>query len=218
MKKTLLFDLDGTIIDSGPGITTCAQYALQHFEIEEPDLSKLKFFVGPPLMDSFQGHYGFSESQAHEAVEKYRERYHKTGIFECELYEGAAEVLRNLKQKGYQIALASSKPESSCKQILEHFDILKLFDEVVGAEMNGPRNAKKDVLLEALRRLEKTAAECILIGDTRYDAIGAAEMSMECIGVSYGYGTKEELENEGAKVVLNHIKEVEAYLEKYEAL
>jgi phosphoglycolate phosphatase len=216
MKKTILFDLDGTLVDSGPGITKCAQYALDHFGIHEPETEKLAFFVGPPLMNTFMEHYGFSEEQAKQAVAKYRERYHKTGIFECELYPDVEEVLATFKEKGYRTALASSKPESSCKKILEHFSILSYFDEVTGAEMNGPRNEKVDVLIEALRRMEKKPEECVLIGDTRFDAIGAAKLNMECIGVSYGYGTAEELLAEGAKVVLPSMKEVERYLVEHE--
>ena len=140
----------------------------------------------------------------------------KTGIFECELYPDVEEVLVTFKEKGYRTALASSKPESSCKKILEHFSILSYFDEVTGAEMNGPRNEKVDVLIEALRRMEKKPEECVLIGDTRFDAIGAAKLHMECIGVSYGYGTAEELLAEGAKVVLPSMKEVERYLVEHE--
>lgn len=214
MTKTILFDLDGTLVDSGPGITKCAQYALDYFGIHEPQTEKLSFFVGPPLMHTFMVHYGFSEEKAKQAVVKYRERYHKVGIFECELYPDVAKVLCSLKEKGYTVALASSKPESSCKQILEHFSIFKYFDEVTGAEMNGPRNEKVDVLVEALRRMKKEPDECVLIGDTKFDAIGAAKLGMECIGVSYGYGTKEELAAEGAVTVLSSMKEVECYLEK----
>lgn len=213
--KTILFDLDGTLVDSGPGITKCAQYALAYFGIDEPELSKLEFFVGPPLKNTFMGHYGFPEKKAEEAVEKYRERYHKVGIFECTLYPDVREVLESLKKKGFEIALASSKPETSCKQILEHFDILKYFDEVVGAEMHGPRNEKKDVLEEALHRLGKSAKECVLIGDTRFDAIGAEEIGMECIGITYGYGTEDELKRAGASAIFSDLKEVECYLEEH---
>lgn len=213
--KTILFDLDGTLVDSGPGITKCAQYALAHFGIEEPELSKLEFFVGPPLKKTFMGYYGFSEEKAEQAVVKYRERYHKVGIFECTLYPDVKEVLASLKEKGVEIALASSKPEISCRQILEHFDILKYFDEVVGAEMHGPRNEKKDVLKEALRRLGKSAKECLLVGDTRFDAIGAGEVGMDCIGVTYGYGTEDELREAGVSVVFSSMKEVECYLEEH---
>lgn len=211
--KTILFDLDGTIVDSGPGITACAQYALKHFEIEEPDAAKLRFFVGPPLAYTFMEHYGFSKEQAEEAVEKYRERYHTIGIFECELYPGVKETLQYLKEKQFTIALASSKPEPSCHRILEHFGIAEYFDEIVGAEMHGPRNDKKDVLIEAMRRLQKEPQECILIGDTRFDAIGAKEVGMECIGITYGYGTKEELLHAGVIAVFDRITEVEKYLE-----
>lgn len=215
MIKTVLFDLDGTLVDSGPGITRCAQYALDYFGIHEPEAEKLSFFVGPPLVNTFMGHYGFTEEQAKQAVDKYRERYHKIGIFECELYPEVPEVLASLKEKGYTVALASSKPETSCKKILEHFSILSYFDEVTGAEMNGPRNEKVDVLIEALRRMERKPEECVLIGDTRFDAIGAAKINMACLGVSYGYGTKEELMAEGAVSVVSSMKEVERYLAEY---
>lgn len=211
--KTVLFDLDGTIIDSALGITTCTQYALRSFGIEETDFTKLRRFIGPPLMDSFPRYYQFSQEQARAAVEKYRERYHTIGIFECELYPDVEIVLRQLKSHGYQIALASSKPEVACKRILEHFGIDTYFDEIVGATLDGRIDTKIEVLCEVLQRVPiADKKEVLLVGDTIFDAVGAKEAGIDCIGVSYGFGTREELIDNGALVVCNSMKEVGDYI------
>ena len=213
--KTILFDLDGTLINSKPGITKCAQYALAAFGIEEPDLDKLEFFIGPPLVESFQKHYGFAPDQARLAVDKYRERYHAVGIFECELYPGVEEALRTLKNAGYRIAMASSKPEVSCRQILEHFGLISYFDEVAGATLDGRLDSKISVLREVMRRMEITdVSEACLVGDTRFDVLGAKEAGMDCLGVTYGFGTKEELLACGAVAVVNSMEEVRKYFVK----
>lgn len=211
--KTVLFDLDGTIIDSALGITTCTQYALRAFGIEETDLSKLRCFIGPPLMDSFPRYYQFSEEQARAAVEKYRERYHTIGIYECELYPDVEIVLQQLRAHGYQIALASSKPEVSCKRILEHFEIDKYFDEIVGATLDGKIDTKSQVLCEVFKRLQITdKKEILLVGDTIFDAVGAREAGIACLGVSYGFGARKELLDNGAVAVCNSMKEVGDYV------
>ena len=136
--KAILFDLDGTLIDSSEGITKSAQYALSHFGIDEPDRNSLFFFIGPPLINTFMEHYGFTKERALEAVEKYRERYNKIGIFECSLFPGVRECIEALKAAGYRIGLASSKPEKSCERILEHFGILDMFDIEGANRVNVP--------------------------------------------------------------------------------
>lgn len=138
--NTILFDLDGTLIDSSEGIIKCVLYTLDFYGIKEPDTAKLYRFIGPPLSESFERYYGFSHEKAYEAVQKYRERYNTTGIFECKLYPGVEKCIRTLKEQGYRIGMASSKPEVSCKRILEHFGILPLFDDVVGATFDGTRD------------------------------------------------------------------------------
>lgn len=196
--KAVLFDLDGTLIDSSEGIIKSALYALSHYGIEEPDTDKLYQFIGPPLSDSFQKLYGFSPEQAKEAVEVYRESYHKTGIFQCSLYPGVEDCIRLLRQQGYRIGLASSKPEESCKRILEHFDILSLFDQVVGATFDGTRDKKEDVLREVFRRWEDLSPEeMCLIGDTIFDVEGANLVGMPCIAVTYGFGNLQQMKAAG---------------------
>ncbi len=215
--KAILFDLDGTIINSEEGITKCVQYALKAYGVEEPDLKKLLCFIGPPLEPVFQERYGMTEEEAWNAVLKYRERFDEKGIFECCLYDGVAAVIRSLKQKGYVLALASSKPETACRRILEHFELLPYFDEVVGSTLDGSISTKEEVLEELGRRMEHmqiTKEQMCLIGDTKYDAAGAKAFGIRCIGVSYGFGTREELLTAGAEAVFEQIGEVERYIEE----
>ena len=137
MKKYFLFDLDGTLTDPKVGITTCVQYALQSFGIQEPDLDKLEPFIGPPLKESFMEFYGMDGEQADEAVEKYRERFNDKGIYENEIYPGMARMLQILSGKGFRLAVASSKPTVYVERILEHFGIRQYFKAVVGSELDG---------------------------------------------------------------------------------
>ncbi len=213
MKKTILFDLDGTLIDSSVGITTCVQYALRAFDIEVSDLNSLKCFIGPPLADSFQTHYQFTPENAARGVEKYRERFDVFGIYECELYSGIEKMLRALKSAGYQLGVASSKPEGSCRQILERFEIADCFDEIVGATLDGSRSSKVSVLQEAIKRLNlKDLSAVCLVGDTLFDVLGAKEAGISCIGVAYGFGERVDLIENGVVTVCDSPQEVEAYI------
>ena len=177
MYKAILFDLDGTLTDSGEGITKSVQYALEKVGKPEPDLQKLRIFVGPPLLEQFQEYAGIDEETARKAVEIYRERYAPVGIYENELYPGIPEMLSGLKQRGYKLAIASSKPENFVKIVAEYFHIDSYFDEMVGSEPEG-------------RRTNKT------------------EAGLECIAVSYGYGTEEELKNAHPFKIVNSAEEI----------
>lgn len=197
--KAILFDLDGTLIDSSEGITKSVQYALKHLGIQEENLEKLYPFIGPPLIDSFERHYGLAEEAAKEAVVYYRERYADIGIFECRLYPGVREVLMQLKQQGYRIGMASSKPEEACRRILEHFEILEEFDDVVGASADGRISTKEQVLAEVFRRWEDIPSqEMCLIGDTIFDVEGANSHNIPCVAVSFGFGDMDEMLAAGA--------------------
>lgn len=214
MIKAVLFDLDGTMINSEEGITKCVQYALRAKGIDEPDLKKLLCFIGPPLDPVFREKYGMSEKDAWESVQKYRERFDEKGIFECCLYDGVREVIASLKEKGYVLALASSKPETACRRILEHFSLTSYFDEIVGSTLDGSISSKEEVLEELFRRMQGISKdEMCLVGDTRFDAIGAKQVGIRCVGVSYGFGTAEEMLTAGAEVVCADIWEVERYIE-----
>lgn len=216
MIKAILWDLDGTIINSEEGITKCVQYALRAQGIDEPDLKKLHCFIGPPLGQMYQEKYQMSKEEAWQAVVRYRERFDVAGIFECCLYDGVRETIISLKRKGYLQALASSKPEPACRRILAHFGLDPYFDEIAGATLDGSISTKQEVLGELDRRwvgrgLSKR--EICLIGDTKYDAAGAKEHGIRSIGVGYGFGTREEQLAAGAEAVFDTIEEVENYIE-----
>jgi phosphoglycolate phosphatase len=207
--KAVLFDMDGTLIDSSEGIIKSAQYALTHYGIEETDMQNLMSFIGPPLAYSFKNRYGFSEEKAREAVDVYRERYTKIGIFECSLYPGVRECIEQLKEMGYLIGMASSKPEESCRRILKHFDLIDLFDDVVGATPDGRIDTKEEVLSEVMRRWhEIPREEMCLIGDTIFDVEGANQKEIPCICVSYGFGDVEEMLAAGALKICDSMSEL----------
>ncbi|MCI7105135.1 MAG: HAD hydrolase-like protein [Lachnobacterium sp.] len=207
--KAILFDLDGTLIDSSEGITKSTQYALAHYGIIENDLSKFYKFIGPPLVASFKKYYDFPEEQAVEAVAVYRERYNKIGLFECSLYPGVRECIEKLKAQGYLIGMASSKPEVSCCRILEHFGILELFDDVVGATFDGRIDTKEEVLNEVMRRWSDVPKdEMCLIGDTMFDVEGANQVGIRTVAVNFGFGNVQEMVEAGAVAVCDDMEEL----------
>lgn len=209
MYRYVLFDLDGTISDPKVGICTCVQYALKDFGIDEPDIDKLEPFIGPPLRDSFKEFYGFSDEDAEKATAKYRERFSTIGKFENEIYPGIPELLRDLKKKGKCIAIASSKPTVFVEDILSHFEIREYFDVVVGSELDGSRDTKEAVLDYTLRQMFPDGNieydEVVMIGDRKFDIEAAHKLGVGNIGVSYGYGSREELEEAGADKIVNTV-------------
>lgn len=216
MNQYLLFDLDGTLTDPKIGITTCVQYALSAQGIEEPDLNKLEPFIGPPLKDSFMEFYGFNEEQAERAIGKYRERFQDIGIFENKLYPGIRRMLRKCKRRGAALAVASSKPEIYVKRILEHFHLAQYFDVIVGSELDGRRTAKEEVVQEALRRLfpegDIDYDNTVMIGDRKFDVTGARDNKLVGVGVSYGYGSMEELKAAAPDYIVRSVRELEELL------
>ena len=216
MKKYLLFDLDGTLTDPKEGICTCVQYALASFGIQEPDLDKLEPFIGPPLKESFMQFYDMNEEQAQAAVEKYRERFRDTGIFENRLYDGIPQMLRTLNSKGMFLAVASSKPTVFVERILEHFGIRSYFKAVVGSELDGTRTEKNEVVEEALRQLFVDAPveknKVYMIGDRRFDIEGAKAQGVDSVGVTYGYGGMEELREARADYIVRSVEELQRFL------
>lgn len=210
MSQIILFDLDGTLTESGEGITKCVQYALSRFGIEEQDLEKLRCFVGPPLLESFMQFGGLSQEDARKAVEYYRERYNTTGIYENRLYPKIRELLELLKVNDKILGVASSKPEVYVRKILEYFQVDGFFRVIVGSELDGRRTRKAEVIEEALRRLDLDWQRdgVLMVGDRRHDVEGARECGIQCIGVTYGYGTREELEQAGAVYIAETVEDL----------
>ncbi len=216
MKKYLLFDLDGTLTDPKLGITSCVQYALRSFGIEESDLDKLEPFIGPPLKDSFMQFYGMDEAKAEQAVIKYRERFGEIGIFENEVYKGIVSMLRLLQAKGVHLAVASSKPTVYVERILKHFHMVHYFEVIVGSELDGSRVNKAEVVQEALKRLfgDKPIqhTQVYMIGDRKFDMEGARAHHIESVGVAYGYGSIEELKEAKADYIVRSVEELRKFL------
>ena len=197
--KYALFDLDGTLTDPGEGITRSVQYALAKFGINVENRQELFCFIGPPLHESFEVYYGFSRSDAMKAVDYYREYYGVKGIFENLVYDGIREALETLQNSGVKICLATSKPESYAKQILEHFALDGYFFAVAGSEMDGTRTKKAEVIERALGLLgNPDIKDCVMIGDREHDVLGGKAHGMDTVGVLFGYGSREELERTGA--------------------
>ena len=211
--KYVLFDLDGTLTDPFEGITNSVAYSLKGYGIEVADRKELSCFIGPPLYESYENYYGFSKEKAVEAVEKYREYFSVTGLFENKVYFGVEELLKDLIDKGIKVVLATSKPEIFAKRILEHFNLDCYFTEVVGSMLSGERVKKGDVIKEALRRLNNPSKETlIMVGDRSHDILGAKENGLLSVGVLYGYGSREELSNSGADFIVKNIDELKKIL------
>ena len=210
MKKTILFDLDGTLTDSGEGIINCVIYALEKFGLPIPERESLRYFVGPPLHQSFIKQ-GVPAERAEEAVAVYRERYVPTGMFENSPYPGVRELLEALKAEGYTLYVASSKPEWMCVEILKHFDLDNYFDMICGATMDTSRTNKEAVIEYLIQKNGKTD-NMIMVGDTKFDVLGAKAHHIPCIGVSWGYGTVADMQNAGAVSIAETMEELKALL------
>lgn len=209
MYSTLLFDLDGTLTDSAPGILNSVSYALNKFGIEEQDKDSLRHFIGPPLITEFKRSFGVSDEDAKKLVSFYREYFSTKGIFENDVYVGIPELLERLTNEGKQLIVATSKPEEFAIKILEHFGIAKYFTVIAGATMNESRTSKEDVIKYALEKWKVSdLASVVMIGDREYDVIGAKKIGVDSIGVLYGYGSLKELQTAGATHIAGSVEDI----------
>ena len=198
--EVVLFDLDGTLTDAGPGILNCIEYALDAQGIEYPDRAAMRSFLGPPLAVTFREQFGMSDSQITQAIEKYRERYHDVGLFENSVYVGIPELLRALQESNIRLATATSKPEYSATRILQHFELDQYFEFIGAAALDGSRDSKSLVIKHTLTATgtHPDTHRMIMIGDRHHDIHGAKEHGINSIGVLWGYGDHAELEQAGA--------------------
>ncbi|MBE7725302.1 MAG: HAD family hydrolase [Enterocloster citroniae] len=198
-KDYILFDLDGTLTDPKEGITKSVRHALNHYGIQVDDLDNLTPFIGPPLTDSYKKYYGFSDEQAWEGVLVYREYFSERGWHENKEYPGIKEMLDALKAAGKVLLVATSKPEEFAGKILEYFGMAGYFDFIGGADMGETRVRKADVIRYVLEQYgldasPETLARCVMVGDREHDVLGARECGMDCVGVLYGYGDRQEMD------------------------
>ena len=210
MKKTILFDLDGTLTDSGEGIINCSILALKHFGCPIPSREQMRVFVGPPLHESFIKH-GVPADKADEAVKIFRSRYIPIGKYENEPYPGIHQLLAKLKDEGHTLYVATSKPENMAVDVLNHFDLARYFDCICGASMDTSRSTKEAVIAYLIQK-NGQADNMVMVGDTKFDVIGAKEHGIPCIGVSWGYGHAEDIINAGAVAMANTMEELHALL------
>lgn len=214
--KYVLFDLDGTISDSAPGIVKSVAYALDKLGVKYESPEALRRFVGPPLREEFMKYCGFGLDEGNRAVDLYREYYTVKGIYENSMYAGVPEMLESLCEKGYTLAVATSKPEKFARSILERYfcggkkSVSEMFAFVGGSELNGDRTDKSEVIKYVMKNLGEnvTPEECVMVGDREHDILGAKRNGMPCVGVLWGYGGREELENAGAEAIVSAPEEL----------
>lgn len=206
MTKAIFFDLDGTLTDSGPGIMNCAQPALAHFGISVADRNQLRVFVGPPLRQSF-ARFGVAPEDIDEAIRIFRARYVPIGKFENTPYPGIEDLLARLKAEGYPLFVATSKPEVTAIEVLEHFHLAQYFDRICGASLDEGRETKEDVITYLLAQIGDPG-QTVMVGDTDYDVIGAKAHGIPTIGVTWGYGEVEAMKTAGAVALANTPEEL----------
>ena len=205
-KKAILFDLDGTLTDSGEGIINCAILALEHFGLPVPSRKELGVFVGPPLNKSFM-EFGVQAHQVDEAIRVFRGRYLTEGKFENFPYAGIPEMLAKLQALGHDLYVATSKPEDTALEIMDHFDLSKYFTRICGATMDEARNSKEKVIAYLLDTCGR-GENIIMVGDTVYDVVGAKAHHIPTIGVAWGSGEVEEMVQAGALAIAQDVQEL----------
>lgn len=208
MAQFVLFDLDGTLTDPALGITNSIIHMLRKTGRDVPPRDELYCFIGPPLVPMFRSYFSMNDDEAAEALKLYREHFSTRGLFENEPYSGIADALGKIKAAGKTIGLATSKPEKFAEQILEHFDLAEYFDCVGGASMDESRSKKSDVIKYVLDRMGASAANTVMVGDRLHDVQGAAEFGIPTVGVTWGYGSRAELEEAGAKWIADTMDEM----------
>ncbi len=205
--RTVIFDFDGTLADTGRGIRRCVSVALGAFGMRETDDERLRAFIGPPLFDSFM-RYCHDETTAHAMVAEYRKHYRAGGMFECDLYDGVRQMLSALHGAGIQMAIASSKPGEFVKQILSHIEIDKYFS-FVSAPVIGEREPTKcELITAAINALGADKSSTVMVGDRMFDIDGAAQAGIKSVGVLYGFGSEDEIVSHGADMICRTPQEI----------
>lgn len=215
-KRLCLFDLDGTLIDPFNAITTGIQHGLRSVGVDVEDRRQLTQFIGPPIRDSLREYGNFTEDEIELIVSNYRAYFAEKGIYENTLYPGVVDMLKQLKDAGYTLSIATSKLESSAVAILKYLEFGQYFDLVVGCEADGTRSHKSEVIKSVLDELDPNRQYLpVMIGDRKYDIIGAREMGIDSIGVLWGYGSREELMAEAPGVIVGSVGELREVLKDF---
>lgn len=214
MFDHIFFDFDGTIMDTSPGIYDSFDRVIAHYKLDYPR-SEYDRMIGPPLRESFGNILNLPESEIRNAIKIYRDYYSTEGMYNARLYDGVVELIENLRKSGKKIYTATSKPELFTRRILEKYELDHLFDFIGGSDLEERgRVEKKDVVEYVVntRKLSDNKEKCILIGDRKYDVVGAHEAGIKCAGILWGFGSREEFESCGADFILETPSDVETFL------
>ncbi len=211
--QTVLFDLDGTLTDSGPGIAASVRFALAELGLPPLNDSILRSFVGPPLADSFKEHCGLDDDGVRKAIAAYRRRFVDVGMFENSVYPGIPEVLKALADDGRRLAVATSKVAEFAITICDHFGLSHFFEAICGSDLAGTRVAKADMVADALAALGVSAGpDVVLVGDRSHDMVGARAVGIDFVGGGWGYGSTAELVGAGARQIAADVDELAGFL------
>lgn len=197
--RLVLFDLDGTLTDSGPGILDCVRRTIRYMGCPELPEETLRKFIGPPTFYSYSTFCGLPPEKAEKAVRYFRGIYAAEGAFNNSVYDGIPELLEDLRSAGAVLAVATSKPGSQARSVLDHFGLTGKFDFVSAADESDKDSGKEKLILRVLRESGILPGGAVMIGDTKYDAAGARRAGVDFIGVLYGFGTEEEMRREGGR-------------------
>lgn len=212
-KRAVLFDLDGTVLASKEGIFRSASYALNRLSMSMPSEMEMLAFLGPPLAEGFGKVCHVPAEQIDDAIRYYREYYNNGGMFEAYIYEGIDSCLESLRKHGVKTYITTSKPRVYAEKILKRFDMDKAFDAIYGCELDGTRSHKSEVVAYCLADNDLSSSEVLLVGDRHFDVYGAAECGVDCVGVTYGYGTERELRDAGTAYIAKTTRELQQLLE-----
>lgn len=210
--RAVLFDWDGTVADTRPGIFNSVRYAIRQYGIADKPDDELRYFIGPPLYDGFEHVFGVSPELANELTDTYRVYYRDTGIFECTIYDGVGDLLRELHEAGVKTAVVSSKPKEFLDRLVEHFGLAEHLDAVVGPAMDNHNSNKTVLVNQALKELMLLPSTVAMVGDRHFDMEGAKAAGVSAVGVLYGYGSEEELCRAGADAICERVVDLRGYL------
>ncbi len=213
MIENILFDLDGTLTDPKVGITRCIQFSLEHFDVQVPEADNLTWCIGPPLRDSFSHLLNTADDDKLDlALANYRKRFSKIGIFENIVFPEIPKSLERIKDSGFRIYLATSKPRVFAEQILDHFKLIQFFDMVYGAELNGSLVDKGELIAHIIESESLDPERSLMVGDRVYDIAGGKENGIMTAAVSYGYGSMDEIISSKPDLIFDRFSDLSDFL------
>lgn len=205
----VFFDFDGTIADTGEGIFYSVKYAIEETGFPPLTDDRLRTFIGPPVFESFKRELGMNDEQAAKAVEKYRERYSESGIFKLRVYDGVENLIKELKKSGIKVAIASSKPEKFVMRLVDYLNISPLIDFIAAPESDKAPEGKTVLVERAVNHFGVEKSRALMVGDRYFDIDGANGAGIESVGVTFGYGSKEELKKAGSTYLADNVEDIE---------